>query len=71
MEAYNNLQVKNFNDEIKGHIPHQLFKMSWTLTPNVDTILEMIIPGKKRRERQRKRKIREIFFSSFFTEKRN
>jgi len=46
MEAYNNQQVKWWSKQ-RGNISG-LFKMSWTLTPNVETIINMIFPGNPR-----------------------
>jgi hypothetical protein len=43
MEKYNEGKAKDFSLNKPG--PRNLFKMSWTLTPNVATILEMVIPG--------------------------
>jgi len=42
MEAYNVRQAQGWATH--GIFPNQLFKMSWTLTPNVDTIIEMLLP---------------------------
>jgi len=43
MEQYNVHQIQSW--QAHGIYPNQLYKMSWTLTPNADTILESIIPG--------------------------
>jgi len=43
MEAYNVGIVQQWARH--GIYKNQLFKMSWTLTPNADTILEMLFPG--------------------------
>lgn len=43
METYNNNQVQSWANH--GIYPGNLFKISWTLTPNADTIFESIIPG--------------------------
>jgi len=42
MEQYNLDQIKSW--ESHGIYPNQLYKISWTLTPNEDTILEMLLP---------------------------
>ena len=42
MMQFNDIQSKRFNN---GSIPrNQLFKISWTLTPNGDTVLKMELP---------------------------
>jgi len=43
MEAYNVGEVQQYAHH--GIYANQLFKLSWTLTPNDLTILEMLIPG--------------------------
>lgn len=43
MEKYNEEKAKQFSVKKPG--PRNLFKMSWTLTPNEYTIFEMILPG--------------------------
>jgi len=42
MESYNVAQINSW--EKHGIYPGQLYKMSWTLTPNAETIIEMILP---------------------------
>jgi len=44
MENYNLQKLKEWSQH--GIYQNQLFKMSWTLTPTVTTILEMVLPGK-------------------------
>lgn len=43
MEAYNVEKVDEFLQHNRTY-PGQLFKMSWTLTPNEDTVLRMLLP---------------------------
>jgi len=43
MEAYNVKKAQEF--AMNRPTGQQLFKMSWTLTPSVETILEMVLPG--------------------------
>ena len=45
MESYNDQQVDWFSQNI-GQLPDQLFKISWTLTPNAETVVEMVLPNK-------------------------
>jgi hypothetical protein len=45
MEQYNVGKATEFANHQKLY-PGQLFKMSWTLTPNGDTVAEMVLPGK-------------------------
>ena len=44
MMEFNDEQVTKFNTN--GTNPNALFKISWTLTPDGDTILGMLVPGK-------------------------
>merc|ERR1711933_25509 len=44
MMEFNDKQVERFNNNQTRS--DSLFKISWTLTPDGDSVLEMLIPGK-------------------------